>query len=84
MPWTFSDSLPSKPNPEFHIAEVFNSNVREVSEDYSCYVCDSDENARRVIIIDSGCSSHMFFDSRVCFEIFVPRLVFNSTVLTGS
>ena len=42
-----------------------NSNVKEVCFGYTCHTCDSSENARRFIIIDSGCSAHMFSDWRV-------------------
>ena len=42
------------------MAEVFNSNVGEVCDEYTCHTCDSSDNALRVIIIDSGCSAHIF------------------------
>ena len=47
------------------MAEVYNSNVGEVCDEYNCNACDNDVNARKVIIIDIGCSAHMFSDWRV-------------------
>ena len=47
------------------MVEVFNFNVGEVCDEYICFACDSDKNARKVSIIDSGCSAHMFSDWRV-------------------
>ena len=49
--------------------EVFSSNVGEVYDEYTCHACGSAKNARKVIIIDSGCSALMFSDWRV-FRIF--------------
>ena len=40
-------------------------NRGEFCGEYSCYWCDSDENERSIIIVDSGCSAHMFSDWRV-------------------
>ena len=54
-----------RPTPETHMAEVYNSNVGEVCDEYTCNTCDNDDNARKAIIIDSGCSAHMFSDWRV-------------------
>ena len=47
------------------MAEVFNSNMGEVCDEYIYYVCDNGEKARSVIIIDSGCSARMLSDWRV-------------------
>ena len=47
------------------MVEVFYSNVGEVCDEYNCHACASDVDARKVIIIDSGCSAHMFSDWRV-------------------
>ena len=47
------------------MVELFNSDVGEVSDEYTCHACDSFDNPRRVIIIDIGCSAHMFSDWRV-------------------
>ena len=46
------------------MAEVYNSNVGEVYDEYTCYACDIDGNARSTIIIDNGCGAHMFSDWR--------------------
>ena len=35
------------------MVEVYNTNVGEVCDEYTCYSCDSDGNARSVIIINS-------------------------------
>ena len=47
------------------MVEVFNCNEDEVCDEYTCHACASDVNVRKVIIIDSGCSAHMFSDRRV-------------------
>ena len=66
--------------PEVHMAKIFNSNVGEVCDEDICHACDSDENARSVIIIDSGCSAHMFSDWRM-FRNFRTKMVSNSSVI---
>ena len=58
-------ACPRRPVPEVHMVEVFNSNVGEVCDEYNCHACASDINARKVIIIESGCNAHMFSDWRV-------------------
>ena len=68
-----SSSLPNHPGPEVFMAEVYKSNVEEMCDKYTCYACDSGENARSVIIIDSRCSAHMFSDWKVS-ATFAPRL----------
>ena len=47
------------------MVEVFNSNVGEVCDGYTCHAYDSVDNAHRVIIIESGCNAHKFSDWRV-------------------
>ena len=51
------------------MAEVYNSNLRAVCDEYICYACDSVENVRSTIIIGRGCSAQMFPVWRV-FRIF--------------
>ena len=58
-------AFPRRPVPEVHMVEVFNSNLGEVCENYTCNAWKSTDNPRRVTIIDSGCSAHMFSDWRV-------------------
>ena len=41
-------ACPRRPGPEVHMADVFNTNMGEVCDEYTCYACDSDENARSV------------------------------------
>ena len=52
-------ACPRQPVPEVHMAEIYNSNVRELCGENTCNACHSDENARINIIIDNGCCSHM-------------------------
>ena len=58
-------AYPRRPAIEVHMAEVFNSNVGEVCDEYACHECDTDVNALSVTIIDIRCSAHMFSDWRV-------------------
>ena len=76
-------ACPLRPVPEVHMVEVFNSNVGEVCDEYTCHACDSDANARKVIIIDSGSSAHMFSDWRV-LATFAPRLEYKCGVRMDS
>ena len=61
-------AYPRRPGPEAYMVEVFNSNVGEMCDEYICHACNSTENARSVIIIDSGCSAQMFSDWRVFYN----------------
>ena len=72
--FTKPNTIPRRPVPEVHMVGVFNSHVGEVCDEYTCHACDIRDNARRVIIIDSRCSAHMFSDWRV-FHIFCPSEV---------
>ena len=58
-------ACPRRPVSEDHMVKVFNFNLGEVCDEYTCHACDSVDNPRRVIIIDSGCSANMFSDWRV-------------------